>query len=101
MCCERFHEASFSLLQVADIYEMTDNSSGSGHSRADEMSASAASLAALEIAVAGRGTAFAFAKPIAIHGNTHAAARFTPFETSLAEDICQALFFSHAAHTHR
>src|SRR5438046_3199919 len=102
MCCKRFHEAYFSCLFQsrlgANIDEMTGNSSSGGHSGADEVSASAASLAALKIAVAGRGTALPFAKPIAIHGNTHAAASFTPFETSLAENVCQALFFSHAAH---
>src|SRR5205807_3125592 len=101
MCRKRFHEVSFSSLQVADIYKMTGDGGGRGHRGTDEMSTSAASLAALKIAIAGRGTAFAFAKPITIHGNTHAAACFTPFETSLAEDICQTLFFSHAAYTHR
>ena len=92
---------SFSSLQVADIYKMTGDSSSGGHRGTNKMSTSAASLAALKIAIAGRSTAFAFAKSITIHGNTHTAACFTPFETSLAEDICQTLFFSHAAYTRR
>src|SRR5947209_6342041 len=42
-------------LQITDIDEVTGDGGGGGHGGADEMGAPAASLAALEVAVAGGG----------------------------------------------
>src|SRR5207245_4826122 len=83
------------------IHKVTGNSGGGGHSRADQMGTSAPSLASLKVTVAGRGAALALGKLIAIDGNAHATSCFAPVKASLAENVCQSLFFSHTAHAHR
>src|SRR5260370_29692031 len=80
---------------------MPGDGGGSGHGGADEVGASAVALAALEVAVAGGGAAFALGKLIAIHSDAHATSGFAPFETGSAENVGQSLFFGHAAHLHR
>src|SRR6266487_264879 len=90
-----------SRLQVADIDEMSGDGGGGGHGRTDEVRATTATLASLEVAVAGGGAAFPFGEAIAVHGNAHTATRLTPLEAGLAEGIGQALLFGDTAHTHR
>src|SRR5579872_2227961 len=87
-------------LYFANIHEMSSNGGGGGHSGADEVGASAASLASLKVAVAGGGAAFAFAEAVAVHGDAHATASFAPVKTCLAEDISDAFLFRHEAYSH-
>src|SRR6266516_3750540 len=58
-----------SRLQVADIDEMSGDGGGGGHGRTDEVRATTATLASLEVAVAGGGAAFPFGEAIAVHGH--------------------------------
>src|SRR5712691_6932028 len=62
-----------SLLHIPNIHKVSGDSGSSGHCGTDQVGAPTTSLAALEVAVAGRGTALALGKLIAVHGNTHAA----------------------------
>ena len=55
------------------------------------MRAPAASLAALEVAVRGRGAALARAQDVGVHAEAHRAARHAPVEAGLAEDLVEAL----------
>src|SRR5581483_6220960 len=80
---------------------MPGNSCRRRHRRTDKVGAPAASLAALEVAIAGGGATLALGKLVAVHGDAHAAPRFAPLETGLAEDVSQPLFFGHATHLHR
>src|SRR6266851_2397736 len=89
------------FLPVADIHKMPGDGGGSGHRRADEVGAPAASLAALEVAVAGGGAAFAFGELVAVHGDAHTATRLTPLETGVAEDVGQSFLLGHAANLSR
>jgi len=72
------------ILCLSNIYEMSSDSGGGSHCRADKMRASTTSLTTLEIAVAGRGTAFAFGEAVAVHGDTHRAPRLTPIRAGIA-----------------
>src|SRR6266851_945027 len=89
------------FLPVADIHKMPGDGGGGGHGGADEVSAPAASLAALEVAVAGGGAAFAFGELVAVHGYAHAASCLAPLEAGVAEDVGQSFFLSYAAHVGR
>src|SRR5579883_73066 len=88
-------------LPITNIYEVTGDGCCRRHRGADEMRAPAASLATLEVAVAGGGAAFTFAKAISVHRDTHAAPGLTPVKACLAEDIGESFFLSHASHLHR
>src|SRR5579884_2829375 len=88
-------------LQLPNIDEMSVDGCRCGHCRADEVRAPAASLAALKIAVAGRGAAFALGEAVAVHGDTHAAPGLAPLKPGFTEDIDQPLFLSHASYLHR
>ncbi|MDC4226812.1 MAG: hypothetical protein MPW15_21830 [Candidatus Manganitrophus sp.] len=72
---------SFQLLrtEVADVDEMAGDRRRRGHGRADQVGAAALPLAALEIAVGGRGAAFAGLEPIGVHrrGTSSSPARAT------------------------
>src|SRR5947209_19069951 len=80
------------------IDKMPGDSCRGGHRGADQVCAPTATLAPLEVAVAGGGAALAFRERIAVHGDAHAASRLTPLKASLAEDVGQAFFFGHTAH---
>ena len=64
-----------------------------GHLRADQVGAPTLALAALEVAVRGRGAALALGERVGVHPQAHRAARLAPFEAGAAEDIVQALGF--------
>src|SRR5262249_23590354 len=53
------------------------------------MRASAVALAALEVAVARRGTALAGLQLIGVHAEAHGAARLAPFEPGGAKDLVE------------
>src|SRR5581483_5326443 len=88
-------------LPITNIYEVTGNGGGGSHRGADEMRASSASLAALEVTVAGGGAAFPVAQAISVHRDAHATSRLAPVKARFAEDISESLFLSHAPHLHR
>jgi len=50
-------------------------------------------LAALEIAIAGAGTALVRRKDVGVHADAHAAAGVAPLETGVAENFIEAFFF--------
>src|SRR5579859_2151723 len=80
---------------------MPGNGGGGSHGGTDQVGASTLALATFKVAVTGRGAALAFGQLIAVHGDTHAASRFAPLETCLAEDGGKPLLFSHAPYLHR
>src|ERR1700679_567492 len=58
------------------------------------MRPSPASLASLEVAIAGGGAALAWFEDIRVHTQAHGAARLAPLEAGSAEDVVQTLFLS-------
>src|SRR5438874_6867744 len=96
-----------SLFPVSNVYEMTGNRGGGGHSRAYQVSTPAFALAAFKIAVGGAGATLAFFQAVPVHGNTHATARFAPLETRFQKYFVQpfglGLLFDQTAprHHHR
>jgi hypothetical protein len=56
------------------------------------MRASAASLAAFKVAVAGRSAALAGRENVGVHPQAHGAAGLAPLKAGLAKDAVQALF---------
>src|ERR1700674_1624027 len=68
-------------VERAHVDEMSGDSGGSGHNRADQMRAAAFALAALEIAIGGTGAALAGKQNVVIHPETHAAAGLAPLES--------------------
>src|SRR3990172_6297257 len=77
------------LLKFSNIHEMPGDSRGGRHRRAHEVRTTAGALASLEIAVRRRGAALARFEPVGVHGQTHRASRFTPFETGVRENSVQ------------
>ena len=71
---------------------------GGGHGGGDEVGAAVFALAAFEVAVAGAGAALAGFELVGVHGQTHAAAGFTPFETGVFEDAVEAFLLGFALH---
>src|SRR5262249_9387475 len=65
---------------VADVDEVALDGGRGGHLRADEVGAPAAPLAALEVAVRGRGAALAGLEDVGVHAQAHRAARTAPVE---------------------
>src|SRR5690348_13316399 len=65
------------------------------------MGAAAGALAALEIAVRGRGAAFAGAQGIAVERRAERAAGLAPFESGVAEDAVEPFGFGLALHRPR
>ena len=53
------------------------------------MRAAAAALAAFEVAVRGRGAAFAWRQLVGVHGKAHRAAGIAPFEAGADEDLVE------------
>src|SRR5882672_1969671 len=55
------------------------------------MRASAAALPALEVAVAGRGAAFAGLQNVGVHPQTHRAASLAPLKAGASKDLVESL----------
>ena len=65
---------------VADVDEVAGDGRGGGHLRADQVRAAALALAALEVAVGGRGAALARLQDVGVHPQAHRAAGLAPLE---------------------
>src|SRR6185437_10693036 len=76
--------------ELPHIREVAGHGGGGGHRRADQMGFRAGSLAALEIAVRGRGDALAVLGAVVVHRHAVRAAGFAPFETGFEEDAVEA-----------
>src|SRR5215469_14590320 len=73
-------------LPGADVGEVAGDGGGGGHLRADEVGASTAALASLEVAVGGRGAALAGLQDVGVHGEAHGAAGLAPLKAGGLED---------------
>src|SRR5688572_31550749 len=82
-----FRTVNFSIRSApaSDVDEMSRDCRGRRHRRADEVRASARTLAALEVAVRGRGAALAGFQAVGVHAQAHRAARLAPLEAGIAE----------------
>src|ERR1035437_212224 len=87
---ERVSSASY--LPVANIDKVPGNGGCCGHLRRHQMCASAASLAAFKVAVAGRSAALAGGEDVGFQPQAHGAPRLPPLKACLAEDAVQPLF---------
>ena len=77
--------------QRANVGEPAGDGGGGGHGRADKVSPSAGSLAALEVAVARAGRPLTGLEPVGIHRQAHAAAGLAPLGARLGEDPVEPL----------
>src|SRR6185437_3526065 len=84
MGCMLFRLLRVFKFPVADIGEVPGDRCGSGHLRTDEVGAPSSALAAFEVAVAGRGAAFAGGAPV---------------EACAGEDFVEAFFFGLRFHS--
>src|SRR3954468_6846654 len=84
---------SFLLYPVSDVHKVAGTRRRCRHCGRDQVRASAAALAAFEVAIRRRGTPLAGRELVRVHRQTHAAARLAPFETGILEDAVEALFF--------
>src|SRR5258708_11159775 len=97
---------SMATSERADVGELAGDGGGGGHRRAEQVGARALALAALEIAVRGRGAALARGDPVARHADAHRAAGFAPLEAGGDEDAVEpfglgvALHLLRAGHHH-
>src|ERR1700727_3080649 len=80
-----------SLSPVADVDEAPRDRGGGGHGGRHEMGAASIALAALEIAVRGRGATLARLELVGVHGEAHRAAGLAPLEASGEEDLVETL----------
>src|SRR5262249_35167045 len=71
---------------LADVNETPRDGCRHSHRRADQMSAPAASLTTLEVAIRSRSAAFAGLKNVGIHPEAHAATRLSPIKPGLLEN---------------
>src|SRR6266478_4323496 len=78
-------------LPVTDIREVAGNGGGRRHHGTDEMGASASSLAAFEVAVAGGSASLAGLQDVRVHAQTHGTARLAPLETGFLENPIKTL----------
>src|SRR3954447_234221 len=83
---------------VPDVDEVALDRRGRGHLRRDEVSAPAAPLAALEVAVARGRAALAGRKRVRVHPEAHRAAGAAPVEPGGAEDLVEALLLGLGLH---
>src|SRR5713101_1502965 len=77
-------------IPLADVDEMSFDGSGGGHHGADQVSAAAFPLAALEIAIRRAGAVFALGQDVIVHANAHAAAGIAPLEAGIHENLVEA-----------
>src|SRR4051812_24575496 len=79
---------------LPDVDEASLHSRRGGHLRADQVGAAAGALASLEVAVRGRGAAFARLQDVRVHPEAGGATRLPPLETRRLEDLVEALLLS-------
>src|ERR1035441_376697 len=101
--CERVPLSLYLLTNspVANVDKVPCDCRCRSHLRAHQVCASASSLAAFEVAVAGGGTTFARRKNIGIHAQAHGAAGLAPVEAGLAKHLVQPLRFTLCLHSLR
>src|SRR5512146_2038224 len=90
--CWRMGCISVLELPGAHIDEVPTDGGGGSHRRADQVSAPAATLAALEVAVTGGCAALAGLQGVGVHAQAHGAAGLPPFEAGRAENAIQPFF---------
>src|SRR3984957_13330008 len=81
------------LLPFPHVDEMPRDRRGGRHGRRDQVGAALVALAPLEIAVRGRGAAFAGIELVGIHREAHRAAGLAPLEAGFDEDLVEAFGF--------
>src|SRR5262249_26581048 len=81
----------FFNLPIADVDEVACHGGRGGHFGANQVRTTALALAALEVAVRGRGAALARAQDVRIHAEAHRAAGLAPFEPGRLEDLVETL----------
>src|SRR4029453_3895383 len=95
------------LAPLPHVHEMAGDRGGCRHRRRDEVGATLVALAALEIAVRGRGTALAGSELVGVHREAHGAAGLAPLEAGFEEDLVEPfrlgllLHQAGARHDHR
>src|SRR5919197_1971740 len=89
------------LAPVPDVDEVALDRRGGGHLGRDEMGTAAAALAALEVAVRGRGAALARPQDVRVHAQAHRAPGAAPLEAGGLEDLAQALLLGLVLDLHR
>src|SRR5580704_6973526 len=86
------------LLPISDVDEMSGDRGCRGHGRRHQVRAALVTLAALEIAVRGRGTTLARRELVRVHGKAHRAAGFAPFKARLQKDLVETFGLSLRLH---
>src|SRR5260370_41613737 len=74
---------------IADIGKVAGHGGGGGHHGTHQMGASACTLAAFKVAVAGGSATLARGQNIGVHGQAHGSFRFAPLKTTPAENGMQ------------
>src|SRR4051812_8980268 len=77
------------LPPVAHVDEVAGDRGRGGHRGRHQMGATLEALASLEVAVRGRGAALFRRQLVRVHREAHRAARLTPFEACLEEDLVE------------
>src|SRR5215469_16567794 len=77
-------------VKLTHIHEMPGNSCCRGHYRADQVRPAFAPLPPLEVAIRGAGTSLVRRQHVGVHSNTHAAARVTPLNPRLGENLVES-----------
>src|SRR5262245_55761157 len=94
-------------MPLPNIHEMAGDRGRRRHRGRNKMRAAPKTLAALEIAVRGRGAALAGREAVRVHGKAHGAAWLTPLKTRGKKDRIKPLGFGllfdkpRARHDHR
>ena len=87
--------------EVPHVHEVTGDGRRRRHRRTDQMGATALPLAALEVAVRGRGAALPGSSRSAVHRQAHRAARLAPLEARLAKEHVEPLLLGLPLHQAR
>src|SRR4029077_17689774 len=83
---------------VANISKVSGDRGGGGHHGTDQVGAPAATLATLEIPIAGGSAALARLQNVGIHAQAHRAAGLAPFKAGLLENLVQTFLFRRMLH---
>src|SRR5437764_1293604 len=103
-CCKMSNKHAGSVRTESFVYplsyinKVSGDGGRSGHRGADQMRATAASLSAFKIPIAGRSAAFARFQDVGIHAETHRAARLAPLKAGVKKDSIEAFVLGYALH---
>src|SRR5215472_10436403 len=81
-------------IPLAHVDEMPSDRCDRGHGRRHEVGAALVALAAFEVAVGGRGAAFARCELVGVHRKAHRAAGLAPFEACRDENLVEPFRFA-------